>query len=403
MLNAAARALAAGDLIGALNRVSLREDAPALAIRGIIMAQLGRYERARELLKAAEFKFDRGDDVLRARCVVADAEVALVSRDLSWPEAKLFAAQAALESGGDKVNAAHAQLLIARRMQLSGRITDADALTKNTELSGLPPALRAMYKLFAARIAMLRTEARNAIDLIQEASVDAEIACVPAVIAEVEALQSELAHEVGIIIYKQVAKPATLADVELLFASNKFVVDACRFTVRNSKGVISLAGRPVLFRLLLNLAAAWPGDVYREDLIVKTFRGWVVDETQRVRLRVEIGRLRSLLKECAEIEATPRGFTICPHGDAHIVTLQAPLQEPSAALLAILADGESWTTSGLSEVLGLSQRSIQRQLSKLVFTNQVHPIGSGRKKRWRASHASDYPTTLLLPGALPFY
>jgi hypothetical protein len=47
LITAAARALAAGDPLGALKRVALREDAPALALRGIAMAQLGDLARAR--------------------------------------------------------------------------------------------------------------------------------------------------------------------------------------------------------------------------------------------------------------------------------------------------------------------------------------------------------------------
>src|SRR3546814_7772470 len=84
---AAARALASGDLLGALNRVALRDDAPALALRGIAMAQLGDLVRAKALLKSAARAFGPKEAVARARCVVAEAEIALVSRDLGSSEA----------------------------------------------------------------------------------------------------------------------------------------------------------------------------------------------------------------------------------------------------------------------------------------------------------------------------
>jgi hypothetical protein len=51
LITAAARALARGDPLGALNRVALRDDAPALALRGIAMAQLGDLVRAKALLR----------------------------------------------------------------------------------------------------------------------------------------------------------------------------------------------------------------------------------------------------------------------------------------------------------------------------------------------------------------
>src|SRR5690242_20070210 len=116
IITAAARALAAGDPFGALNRVALRDDPPALALRGIAMAQLGDLVRAKALLRKAARAFGPKESVARARCVVAEAEIALVSRDLSWPTTALDAARATLEEHGDKVNAAHARHLEVRRL-----------------------------------------------------------------------------------------------------------------------------------------------------------------------------------------------------------------------------------------------------------------------------------------------
>ena len=122
LITAAARALAAGDPLGALNRVALRDDPPALALRGIAMAQLGDLVRAKTLLRRAGRAFGPREAVARARCVVAEAEIALVSRDLTWPAKALDAARATLEEHGDRVNAAHARYLEVRRLLLIGRL-----------------------------------------------------------------------------------------------------------------------------------------------------------------------------------------------------------------------------------------------------------------------------------------
>src|SRR3954447_13130795 len=121
LITAAARALQAGDPLGALNRVALRNDAPSLALRGIAMAQLGDLAKAKTLLRSAARAFGAREAVARARCVVAEAEIALVSRDLSWPVKTLTAARATLEQHGDVANAAHAGHIEARRPLSVGR------------------------------------------------------------------------------------------------------------------------------------------------------------------------------------------------------------------------------------------------------------------------------------------
>jgi hypothetical protein len=122
LITAAARALVAGDLLGVLKRVGLRGDAPALALRGIAMAQLGDFVRAKALLQNAARAFGPREAVARARCVVAEAEIALVSRDPGWPPKALDAARATLEKYGDWLNAAHARHLEVRRLLLIGRL-----------------------------------------------------------------------------------------------------------------------------------------------------------------------------------------------------------------------------------------------------------------------------------------
>src|SRR5919198_322115 len=164
LITAAARALAGGDPLGALNRVALRADAPALALRGIAMAQLGDLVRAKALLRRAARAFGPREIVARARCVVAEAEIALVSRDLGWPAKALDAARATLEAHGDRLNAAHARYLEIRRLLLIGRLDEAERTLAELHPASFPPAARIVHELVAAGIAMrrLRTKAARA-------------------------------------------------------------------------------------------------------------------------------------------------------------------------------------------------------------------------------------------------
>src|SRR5271163_669619 len=163
LITAAARALAAGDPFGALKRVSLRDDAPALALRGIAMAQLGDLVRAKALLRSATRAFSPREAVARARCVVAEAEIALVSRDLGWAAKALGAARATLEAHGDRVNAAHARNLEIRRLILIGRLDQAEQALAQFDLPApFPPALKTAHELLVAGIAMRRLRTKTA-------------------------------------------------------------------------------------------------------------------------------------------------------------------------------------------------------------------------------------------------
>jgi len=167
LITAAAHALAVGDPLGALKRVALRDDPPALALRGIAMAQLGDLVRAKALLRSAARAFGPREVVARARCVVAEAEIALASRDLTWPAKALDVARATLEAHGDRVNAAHARYLEVRRLLLIGRLDEAERTLAVLDPTPLPPALRAAHELVVAGIAMRRVrtkEARAALD-----------------------------------------------------------------------------------------------------------------------------------------------------------------------------------------------------------------------------------------------
>lgn len=401
LITAAALALAAGDPLGALNRVALREDAPALALRGIAMAQLGDFPRARTLVRRAQRAFGPKEAIARARCVVAEAEIALVSRDLAWPEKALDAARGALEAHGDTVNAAHAHYLAVRRLLLIGRLDEAERTLRLIDPTLQPPALRAAHALAVAGIAMRRLQAGVARAALARAERAARDARIPALTAEVESAAAELAAPAARLIARGTERSLLLDEVEALQTSKALVVDACRNLVRDPRGTVELATRPVLFALARTLAEAWPADVARDTLIAKAFGGKEADESHRARLRVEIGRLRRLLRNMAGVTATKDGFVLAPPRGRDIVVLAHPVEERHADVLAFLADGESWSSSALALALGASQRTVQRALDELAETGKVQAFGRGRARRWMTPPVAGFATTLLLPAPLP--
>jgi DNA-binding transcriptional ArsR family regulator len=404
LITAAARALAAGDPLGALKRVALRDDPAALALRGIAMAQLGDLVRAKALVRRAARAFGPKEAVARARCVVAEAEIALVSRDLGWPAKALDAARATLEEHGDRVNAAHARYLEVRRLLLIGRIDEAERTLARLDPEPVPPASRTVHELVVAGIAIrrLRTKAaRAALDRAERAARQARI---PALTAEVESAVLVLNTPAARLIASGEERLLLLEEVEALLASNAFVVDACRHVVRDQSKVVSLARRPVLFALARALGEAWPGDVPRDTLVARAFGAKLADESHRARLRVEIGRLRAVLRTLADVSATKRGFVLAPRRAREVVVLARPLEghmEEHVAVLAFLADGESWSSSALALALGTSQRTVQRAIDSLAAAGKVQSFGRGRARRWLTPPVPGFPTTLLLPAPLP--
>ena len=401
LITAAAHALAAGDPLGALNRVALRDDAPALALRGIAMAQLGDLVRAKALLRSAARAFGPREAVARARCVVAEAEIALVSRDLGWPAKALDAARATLEAHGDSVNAAHARTLEVRRLLLIGRLDEAERTLATLDPAPFPPASRAAHELAVAGIAMRRLRTRTARAALARAQRAAREANIPALTAEVESASRVLDAPAARLIARGEARLLRLDEVEALLASQALVVDACRYVVRDAGMVVSLATRPVLFALARALGEAWPGDVPRDTLLARAFRAKHADESHRARLRVEIGRLRAALRMLASVSATKRGFALAPRGAPEIVVLAPPVEEEHGAVLAFLADGESWSSSALALAMGASQRTVQRALDQLAAAGKVQPFGRARARRWMTPPMPGFTTTLLLPGPLP--
>jgi hypothetical protein len=414
LITAAARALAAGDPLGALKRVALRDDAAALALRGIAMAQLGDLVRAKALLRRAARAFGPREAVARARCIVAEAEIALVSRDLGWHAKALDTARATLEAHGDRVNAAHARYLEVRRLLLIGRLDEAErslaelpssreALRRASDARSFPPALRTVHELVVAGIAMRRLRTKAARTALARAERSAREARIPALTAEVESASLVLTTPAARLISSREGRLLLLEEVEGLLASNALVVDACRHVVRNGIKVISLARRPVLFALARALGEAWPGDVSRDALLARAFGAKLADESHRARLRVEVGRLRRALQTLARVSATKRGFALAPRRARKVVVLAWPIEidEERATVLAFLADGESWSSSALALALGTSQRTVQRALDSLAAAGKVQPFGRGRARRWMTPPVPGFTTTLLLPSPLP--
>lgn len=400
LITAAAQALATGDALTALKRVALRGDPPALALRGIAMAQLGDLARAKDLLRRAARAFGSNEPVARARCLVAEVEIALVSRDLTTPMQTLRAARATLEAHGDRANAAHASYLQARLLLLIGHLAEAEQTLEALDIDALPLPSRTGYWLVAAGIAMRRIRSGSARAALDRAERAAQEAGIPALAVEVSHASRALDAPAARLIARQENRLLGLAEVEVLIASDALVVDACRTVVRAGTTVVALAGRPVLFTLARALAEAWPEDPSRDTLLARAFRAREADESHRARLRVEIGRLRKTLAPLAGVYATKRGFVLKPHRAQSVAVLAPPVEGDRAELLALLADGETWSSSALALALGISPRTVQRALEALAEAGKVESFGHGRACRWMAPNVPGFPTSLLLPASM---
>jgi hypothetical protein len=405
LIAAAARALAAGDALAALKHVALRDDPPSLALRGIAMAQLGEHTKARELLRRAARGFGSHEALAQARCVVAEAEVALALRDFGGSPRTLLAAAATLEARGDRANARQARLIAVRQQVLLGRLDAARAGLTVLDLQGAPPALTAVAGLIAAELALRALDTDAARVVLAQAQDAAARSGVPALQAEVAETRMVLERPAARRIDAGADHTLRLDEVAALLASGALVVDGCRRGLRCGERWVSLARRPVLFGLLRVLAECWPQDTDRGALIARVFRTRLPDETHRARLRVEMGRLRALVRELARIEATPRGFALRPRDGADVALLAPPIDGEQASLIALLADGAAWSTSALALATGASQRTVQRALAELEAEGQVRSVGRARTQRWLApplaTNPSRFTTILLLPAALP--
>ncbi|HEU4990543.1 MAG TPA: hypothetical protein VFT41_12220 [Gemmatimonadaceae bacterium] len=401
LITAAAQALSRGDPIGALNRVALRNDPPALALRGIAMAQLGDLDRAKVLLRDAARAFGAHEPLARARCTVALAEVALASRDLRWPTKALDAARQVLDAHNDAANAAYARLLAVRRLLLIGQLDDAQHALDAIDAARLPPASAASHGLLVAGIAIRRIRATQARDALIRAERSARDAGIPALAAEVSSARTLLNAPAMRVVSDGTERAVTLGEVERTLASDALVVDACRYLVHRGDREVHLVRRPVLFGLARALAEAWPGDASRETLLSRAFGAKFTDDSHRARLRVEIGRLRRALGPMAGVRATTTGFVLVPARTRSVKVLVPAAEERHAPVLALLGDGEAWSSSALALALGAGQRTVQRALDELAAAGKVQALGRGRARRWVVSPGPGFTTPLLLPVPLP--
>jgi hypothetical protein len=188
-----------------------------------------------------------------------------------------------------------------------------------------------------------------------------------------------------------------LDEIEVLIASDMLIIDACRNVVRAKTATISLASRPVLLALLRLLGETWPEDASREELLGRAFRAREADESHRARLRVEIGRLREAIRPLAGVHATERGFVLEPHEAGAVAVLAPPVEDEHGEVLALLADGEAWSSTALALALDVSPRTVQRALNDLAENGKADWFGQGRARLWIATSVPGFPTSLLLP------
>jgi hypothetical protein len=284
---------------------------------------------------------------------------------------------------------------------LIGRLDDVERMLADLDPAPFPPALRTAHELVIAGIAMRRLRTKEARAALTRAERTARQARIPALTAEVESACRILNTPAARRIARGEDRLLLLEEVETLLSSKALVVDACRNVVRNAHTLVSLTTRPVLFALARALGEAWPGDVPRDVLLTRAFGARFVDESHRARLRVEIGRLRRELRALADVSATKQGFALVPRTAREVVVLARPVEEEHAAVLAFLADGESWSSSALALALGASQRTVQRALDELAAAGKVQSFGRTRARRWMTPPLPGFTTTLLLPAPLP--
>ncbi|MBV1861015.1 MAG: helix-turn-helix domain-containing protein [Nannocystaceae bacterium] len=382
-----------GDPLGALDLVALREDAVSLALRGTAMAQLGEFASARTLLVRAR---DAGGPLAAARCVVALSEVEVALRELTTDIRPLEHALVELRRAGDEQNANLARLVLARRALLLGRLSEAVAYCGLDDAAGVPPRIRVLMELLLAEIEMRRTRASTARRALSRAAEALELAPVPALCTELEDGWRRLGQPVARLMRAGARTDVDLASVEDLNTQPLLVVDACRRVARTQECSVALSRRRVPFDLLQALAVSWPGSAPRDELIRSTFGARRIQDSDRVKLRVEIGRLRALVSAVAQVEPTVHGYMLRPHAEA-VVVLSPPFDGAAASLRALLADGAAWSASALAAALGVSVRTAQRTLHELAEEALVLAVGSGRTTRWVLAPSMVFRTPLLLP------
>lgn len=388
---AAARLLAAGSPFEALQLVALRKDAKALALRGIALAQIGDLERGVKLLRSAHAGFPDSDRLAKARCNLAEAEIRIALRDFRTASHLLAGLAAALDGLQDFVNAMFARQMEARLLMFTGRIGEARQRLETDVPSTMPASLRSGHLLLRAELAARRVRAREAERLLADA---VALAGDHAMLrAQAAALRGALERPV---VRTAAGLMLVLREVEELLAGGALVLDLGRLMLRCDDIQTDFTSRPVLLALLQMLAEQWPSDVTRDMLVRRVFGAREVDDGYRNRLRVEMGRLRRHVAGAAAIRSTARGYRLVPPGRRDVIVISPPVASPEARLLALLSDGEAWSSFALAAALGASQRSVQRGLAALAREDQARPVGRGPSRRWVARPLAGLAPNLLL-------
>jgi tetratricopeptide (TPR) repeat protein len=396
-LTAAARALARGDALSALKWLGRRTDAPARAMRGAALSQLGEFARAKAQLRAALRALGPADGLLRARCLAAEAEIALALGDLRWSAEPVARAIAELHAAGDARNAAYLQLVAARAALRLGRPAEAERLVRHARFSPAAPLERTFAELVRVELAAKRGDPGLLMSALANAVAAAERAAIPALVSEVARIRDHYEGPTAVITSRGQARIASFCEVCALGRSAEVVIDGGGRELRSSGEQVTFARRPVLFELLRVLADAWPGAVSRDALIARVFGARRPNESHRIRLRVEVGRLRKVVRPRLGVVAKGPGYALSATA---AVVLVMPLEEsPASRLLSLMHGGEAWSASSLALALDVSERTVQRSLRDLHSAGKVGPTGNGRGRRW--VRLFEIPTDLLLPPRPP--
>ncbi|MGK3961528.1 helix-turn-helix domain-containing protein [Sorangium sp. So ce118] len=405
----AARALAAGDALGALRVAGPFGGPHALALRGIALAQMGAYAEARAALERAALAFAAaGEERARARASAALGEIALAQRELGEAQRGLAEAGDALERAGDPTNAAWARLGAARAALLEGRVAEAEralAAAEATVTGDAPVFTRAALALARAELHARLVRASSARRAAEQAAAWARASGHPQLIAETERFLRVHDEPVARVVRGGREELARLADVEALVAAEgRVVVDSLRRRVLDGGAArADLSRRPVLFAMLEALARAHPAAIASADLARAAFGVRTINESHRRRLRVEVGRLRAALGGAGVVRALGNAYRWELGGGVELVLL-APLDPGNAgAICALLADGAAWSAPAIGAALCKSTRTVQRALSELVLARAVEVSGSGPSRRYaRPRAALSIASQMLLLGlALP--
>lgn len=392
-LAAAARALSLGDALLAMKWLGRRTDPPARAIRGAALSQLGEFARAKAQLRAALRGLGREGGLLRARCLAVEAEIALALGDLRWSAEPVARAVAELQAAGDARNAAYLQLVAARAALRLGRPADAERLLRHAKFAPAAPLERTFAELVRVELAAKRGDPDSLISALASAGAAAERAAIPALVSEVARIRDHYEGPTAVITSRGKARTASYCEVCALGRSADVVIDGGGREVRSSGECVAFARRPVLFEVLRVLAEAWPDAVPRDALIARAFGARRPNESHRIRLRVEVGRLRKVVRPRLGVVAEGPGYALSATGE---VALVMPLEEsPASRLLSLMHGGEAWSASSLALALDVSERTVQRSLGELQSAGKVGPTGNGRGRRW--VRLFEIPTDLLLP------